>query len=391
MRRVLPILGLFALIACSRPEPEEPPEAAPSKEETPIQMTAEAQAHIGLQTVTAQVRALAEYLPVTGTVQPIDNRVTHVRPLAAGRLTHVLVKVGDRVSADQILATFDNTDAGDVASQYSAARSDLEKLNVQLAVARQQSERNRQLSEIGAIPRKEYELTLGEEKSIAASIQAQESVLAGLVVKLRRFGLNEDRLTSSTGTALRAPFGGVVIAADAAPGEVIAPESELFQIADLSHVWVQAEVYEKDLGRLQLGQTASITVDTYPNREFLGHVTYISDILDPQTRTAKVRCEVPNTDGKLKLDMFATVQLPTTFRVEALVVPVEAIQQLEGKNVVFVRTGETAFQRKAVEIGRTIKGVTEILAGLEGGEAVVTKGAFHLKSIVLGTEIGEER
>lgn len=155
-------------------------------------------------------------------------------------------------------------------------------------------------------------------------------------------------------------------------------------------MWVQAEVYEKDLGRLQLGQTASITVDTYPDREFLGRVTYISDLLDPQTRTARVRCDLPNPDGKLKLDMFATVRLPTTFRTEALVVPAEAIQQIEGKNVVFIRTGETTFERKPVEIGRTIQGVTELLAGLREGEAVVTKGAFHLKSIVLGGEIGEE-
>jgi len=386
------LVAPLALTSCS-PSSEEPKDehakAAAPKEEEPIEMTAEAQSHIGLQVAVAGVRRLAEYLPVTGTVQAIDSKVAHIRPIASGRLTNVLVKVGDRVAADQTLATFDNTEAGDVGSQYLTARSELEKLNVQLAVARQQTERNRQLAEIGAISRKEYELTLGEEKSIAASIQAQESVLNGLALKLRRFGLSEDRPSSSTAT-LRAPFAGVVVNVDAAPGEVVSPESELFRIANLADVWVQAEVYEKDLGRLQLGQTASIRVDTYPDQEFLGRVTYISDILDPQTRTAKVRCDVANPGGRLKLDMFATVLLPTTFRKEALVVPAEAIQQIEGKNVVFVRTGETTFARKAVQIGRTIEGIAEVVAGLEGGEAVVTKGAFHLKSIVLGTEIGEE-
>jgi cobalt-zinc-cadmium efflux system membrane fusion protein len=394
MRRILIILTFYALVACSRPVPEEagkePAGKTEHKEDEPVEMTAEAQSHIGLQTAVAQVRQLVEYLPVTGTVQPIDSRVVHVRPIAAGRLTSVLVKVGDRVAAGQTIATFDNTEASEVASQYLVARSELEKLNVQLSVARQQSERNRQLADIGAIPRKEYELTLGEEKSIAAGIQAQQALLAGLAVKLKRFGLNEDRPAATASTAIHAPFGGVVIASDAAPGEVVGPESELFEIADVSQVWVQAEVYEKDLGRLQLGQTASITVDTYPNREFLGRVTYISDILDPQTRTAKVRCEVPNSDGRLKLDMFASVQLPTTFRKDALAIPAEAIQQLEGKNVVFIRTGQTTFQQKAIEVGRTIQGVAEVVAGLMGGEAIVTKGAFHLKSVVLGSEIGEE-
>jgi cobalt-zinc-cadmium efflux system membrane fusion protein len=203
-------------------------------------------------------------------------------------------------------------------------------------------------------------------------------------------GSNPEGVAPATSTAIRAPFGGVVIAADAAPGETITPESELFEIADLTEVWVQAEVYERDLGRLQVGRTASIRVDTYENREFLGRVTYISDLLDPQTRTAKVRCEVANTEGRLKLDMFATVLLPTTFSKKAMVVPVEAIQQIEGKNLVFVRTGTTTFERKTVEIGRTVQGRVEILAGLVGGESVVTKGAFHLKSIVLGAEIGEE-
>ena len=153
---------------------------------------------------------------------------------------------------------------------------------------------------------------------------------------------------------------------------------------------MQAEGYEKALGRIRLGQMASITVDTYPDREFMGRVAYISDILDPSTRTAKVRCEVANPDANLKLDMFATVQLPTTFSKQTLAISAEAVQQIEGRNTVFVKMGDTTFERKAVEIGRTIRGLAEVLAGLDGGEAVVTQGAFHLKSIVLGTEIGEE-
>ena len=199
-------------------------------------------------------------------------------------------------------------------------------------------------------------MSLGEEKSLAAAIQVQESVVRGLAAKLRRLDLSDDRPESSTSTAIRAPFAGVVIAVDAAPGETIGPDSQLFHVADISEVWVQAEVYEKDLGRIQLGRSASIKVDTYPDREFLGRVSYIGDILDPQTRTVKVRCDLSNPDSLLKLDMFATVLLPTTFNKDALAIPAEAIQQIEGRNVVFVRTGATTFERKNVEIGRTIQG-----------------------------------
>jgi cobalt-zinc-cadmium efflux system membrane fusion protein len=164
---------------------------------------------------------------------------------------------------------------------------------------------------------------------------------------------------------------------------------DLFSIADITEVWVQAEVYEKDLGRIHTGQFASITVDTYPEK-FSGKVAYISDILDPQTRTAKVRCVVPNKKLLLKLDMFASVDVPTTFSRKAIAVPVSAIQQMEGKNVVFVRKADEKFEVREVKTGNTVEGQTEITAGLAEGEPIVVQGSFHLKSIVLGESLGEE-
>jgi cobalt-zinc-cadmium efflux system membrane fusion protein len=391
MKNILLAFIFLTAVSCSRPsESEEEHHAPAAGEPTAIEMSSEAQSHIGLQVAPVEKKVLTEYLSVTGTVQPIDSKVIHIRPLSAGKLISVSAKVGDRVATNQTLATFENLEGADVLSQLQTSRSELERLNVQLAVSRQQTERIRQLADIGAIPRKEYELSLGEEKSLAAAIQVQESIVSGLAAKLRRLNLSDDGPESSTTTAIRAPFAGVVVAVDAAPGEMIGPDSQLFQVADISEVWVQAEVYEKDLGRIQLGRSASIKVDTYPDREFLGRVSYIGDILDPQTRTVKVRCDLSNPDSRLKLDMFATVLLPTTFSKDALAIPAEAIQQIEGRNVVFVRTGATTFEQKNVEIGRTIQGAAEVLAGLETGEQIVTKGAFHLKSMVLGAEIGEE-
>jgi len=149
-------------------------------------------------------------------------------------------------------------------------------------------------------------------------------------------------------------------------------------------------VYEKDLGRVQVGQPAFIRVDTYPDIRFSGKVTYISDILDPQTRTARVRCEVANPETKLKLDMFATVELPTSFRRTAISVPVSAIQQLDHRNVVFVRDSQTTFQVRAVDLGRQVKEQVEVLSGIKEGEPVVTQGASHLKAILAGKDLGEE-
>ena len=392
MKVAIVIALAFAIVAsCSRPNRSVTDERSPKKERETgklIEISSEAQEHAGLQAAPVQIRQLTDHLEVTGTVQPVDSRVGHIRPIASGRITAVRVRVGDRVDRDATLASFDNIEAGELVSQYGSARAELQRLKTQLSVAAQQTERSRHLVEIGAASRKEFELTEAEQKSIESNIDAQESVVSGVSAKLARFGVNPDAFNPLATTAIRSPFSGVVTKVNASPGEVVNAESELFQVADVSQVWVQAEVYEKDLNRIQVGQTASITVDTYPDEQFFGPVAYIGDILDSQTRTVKVRCEVGNPARKLKLDMFATVQLPTKLNRQALAVPSEGVQQIDGKNVVFVQKGATTFEPRSVVVGESVQGMTEILSGLEKGESVVTRGAFHLKSIVLGKQLG---
>jgi len=354
------------------------------------EMLPAAQNHVGLQVAQTAVTNLKEYLQVTGTVQPIDSRIGHVRPLAKGRLQDIMVKVGDRVSKGQTLARFDNIEAGELAAQYEAAQAELQKLKVQQATASRQAERSRRLAEIGAVPQKDFEAARSEEKSLDASIEGQQSVIGGISARLRRFGLTYSNLRNSSQSVIVSPFRGVIIKATAAPGEVVAEETDLFQIADLSRVWVQAEVYEKDLAKLTTGQTAFITVDTYPDQKFTGTVMYIGDILDPQTRTTRVRCEVSNPRIELKLDMFATVRLPTKFSRQGLAVPNSAIQQWEDKNFVFVQTAPTKFMAREVGLGKVINNETEVVSGLRAGEPIVVNGSFHLKSIVRSKQLGEE-
>lgn len=307
----------------------------------------------------------------------------------------VLVAVGDRVARGQPLLRFDNIESGELFAQYHVARAELERLRVQHAAASRQSERNRSLAVIGAVPKKDAELNEAEVEALLRSIKAQEGVLAGITSRLQRFGLTmreNETLDPSKGssTTIDSPFSGVILAVRAAPGEAFEAGAGLLTIADLSRVWVQAEVYEKDLARVQVGGTASITVDTYPGELFSGKVAYVSDMLDPKTRTAKVRCEVANPRARLKLDMFAAVELPTTFDKEAIVVPASAVQQIDGKDTVFIRTTATQFEAREVEIGRSVDGRVEVVRGLASGEAVVAQGGFHLKSIVLGKQLGEK-
>ena len=391
MNRYVALALSLMLLSCSTKQPETKTEAAdsPKQDSRLIEMGLEAQQHVGLQVTPVSISKMTEYLRVTGTIQPIDSRVAKVRPLAKGRITEVLVKVGDRVTANQILANFENIEAGELSSQYQAAEADLERAKVQLATAKKQAERNRRLAEIGAVPQKDVELSQSEQEALEAELKGKEHLIEGIAARLRVFGGN-DSLSGSPTVKIRSPFAGVVTKAAVSPGELINADSELFQVADLSRVWVQAEVYEKDLGRLRLGQSAFIRVDTYPNETFAGTVSYVGDILDAQTRTAKVRSEVANPGIKLKLDMFATVDVPTTFSRSAIAVPARAIQHVEGKPAVFVRKADTKFELREVKTGNTVDGKVEIVSGLSEGEGVVTNGAFHLKSIAVGKDLGEE-
>lgn len=391
MKKVTASLMMALLLgACSRRE--QPKEAAEEQhaDDGMVEMATEAQKHVGLRVAPAELKQLTEYLQVTGTVQPIDSNLAQVRPLARGRLQQVAVRVGDRVASGAVLATMDNIEATELASQAASARAELQRLRAQLPPLTRQAERSRRLADLGAVPQKEYEFSVAEQKALEESIRAQESTIDGLNTRLRRFGVENPSPGQIVASPILAPFPGVVTKVGAAPGQVIDSEDQLFSIADLSRVWVQAEVYEKDLARVQVGQNAIVRVETYPDEQFSGRVTYISDVLDPQTRTARVRCEIGNPAMRLKVDMFATVHVPTKFNRTAITIPEAAIQQVEQTTVVFVRRADTRFEARRIQAGNTVGGTVEVVSGLREGEPVVVEGAFHLKSIIAGKELGEE-
>ncbi len=376
-------------VSCSKKSPPKP-EQEPASGPVLVEIKAEAQQHVGLKVEIAAMKRISEYLQVTGSVQPIDSRVAQVRSLGRGRLQRILAKVGDRVASGQALAEIDNVEAGELLAQRESARAELRRYQIQMASQAKQMERTSRLVAIGAAAQKELDLAQSEQQGLQQSMRSQESVVAGIEARLRRFGAEQGASRGPVLTTLRAPFAGVVTKAQAAAGEIADADRDLFTVADLSEVWVQAEVYEKDLGRIRIGQIAFITVDTYPDAKMAGRVAYVSDVLDPQTRTAKVRCELPNPGFRLKLDMFASVRVPTTFSKDALVVPLGALQQFEDKSVVFIQKGVTSFEMRPVKTGNTVNEQLEIVSGLKEGEKVVTQGAFHLKSIAAGKGLGEE-
>jgi membrane fusion protein, heavy metal efflux system len=366
-----------------------------------ITLDEEAREKIDLTLESAQYQTVSQIIPITGAVGPNQTRLAHMRPLARGRIEKVYVRVGDRVSAGQPLVAYDNIELGELISEYATAKAMLEKANAEAEVSRRSVVRARKLTEVGVVATAEYEKLDAEYKSALASINVQQSQIAMIEQKLRRFGMaNADiekldtradkQHPDAPSTLLRSPFNGIVIKAEVAEGETVDTERELLAIADLSTVWVQGDVYEKDIASIRQGQDVKVLANAYPGQTFTGKLTYLSDILDPQTRTAKVRCEMPNPKGLLKLEMFATIHIPTGARRNALMIPAAAVQQIDNESVVFVEIAENKFEKRKVEPGTNSDGWAEIKSGLKAGEKVVAQGAFMLKSHLKKEEFGEE-
>jgi len=376
-------------------------DAAQPKKPVALEIEPDVQRAVGLADALVERRSLAETIQTTGVVGPDETRLARLRPLAEGRVTRVTVRVGDRVSAGQTLLTYDSITAGELISQFRSAIAALERASAEADVTKRSLERADNLLELGGVSKGERERRSAEHQRALAEVNSARATLSSLEQKLRRLGVSPADLEGlrkgaaadvSPPGAVTAPFDGVVTEVHAAPGENIAPDRELFTVADLARVWLQADVYQRDIARIRSGQNAVVTVDTYPGEEFSGRITNISDVLDPDTRTAKVRCEVLNPKGRLKLQMFATLALPVSAARNVLVIPDRAVQDIDGVPTVFVRVDEEHFQTRPVRPGAKVGAVIEIAEGLTAGERVVTDGALMLKSkLKLRVEEEEEK
>ena len=395
-------LAVWVLRAPS-PLPHAEPAARPQPAAggaTTVELPEAAQKNAGVEIVEARQVALPAAIDVTGTVSTDEARVTAVRPLARGVVQSVAVHLGDRVQPGQVLATVDNVELGTLVGQYATEQASVRQAQADLDVKSRARDRARELIKIEGIAQQELDLREAEVRSADAAVASARARVDQVEEQIHRFGISDPQLERLTATeaghrteslsTLRAPFAGIVTKYDIAQGELVDPARELFTIANLSSVWVLADVYEKDIAKIQRGAPVRVRVDAYPDRVFTGQLTYVSDTIETQTRTAKVRCVVPNGDGALKVDMFARVTIPTTDSRSAMTVPPRAVQNIDGMPVVFVRQSATRFERRAVQLGVSASDAVEVVRGLKQGERVVGAGSFYLKTAALRERIAED-
>jgi multidrug efflux pump subunit AcrA (membrane-fusion protein) len=224
-----------------------------------------------------------------------------------------------------------------------------------------------------------------EGRLLKANVDLNDAVKAGDVL-----GLVQSPELLGRPLELKAPIDGVIVDRKASIGELVTKEKEIFIISDPIDLWIIAEVKERDIGAVKVGQGASFTVLAYPGEVFRGKVVRTGNVVEADSRTVEARIEASNSDGRLKPGMFADVEIVTTVLQDVIVIPDTAPQTEEDNQIVFVALSDTRFQKRLVKLGLEQRGRVRVIEGLKVGEKVVTEGSFILKSEMLKGELGEE-
>ncbi len=392
--KFLPLLAACAVAVggCRSKETakaEEPREAASAEEKSEgahaLVLTPEQAKSTGLVTATVEERAVAVPITATATIEPAADRQARVGSRISGRITALRARVGDRVRVGQQLAVVDSPELGRARADFLAA---LAAANL----ARETADREKLLFDRKISAEREWREAEAQAIKARADKEAAENRLHALGVtdeELPRMRV-EGHLGSTMG--ITTPIDGIVVEQTATLGQTVDPQNTLFVVMDLRRVWLQVDVYEQDLAQVSAGQTAAVRLKAAPGEELSGVVENVGALVDPKSRTVKVRVVLDNARGILKPGMFATVTIVGTAgeKRRGLYVPSEAVQRLGKEHVVFVSRGENTFEPRRVEVARDGAEWTEIARGLASGESVVTKGAFALKSELKKDELGGE-
>lgn len=332
-------------------------------EEGHLTLSAEQIAAAGIQLAEARAQSISLGLSFPGEVRFDEDRTAHVVPRVPGVVESVSVNLGQRVKKGQLLAVIASQQISDQRSEQAAAQR-------RLALARTTYEREKQLwqDRISAEQDVLQARQALEEAEIAVNNARQKiSVLSGSVVA-----------TGGNRYELRAPFDGRVVEKHLTPGEVVDETTAAFTLSDLSRVWVTFGVSPKDLNKVQVGKAVTVSAPEL-NAEVAGTVAYVGSLLGEQTRTATVRVTLENPQGSWRPGLFVTALVATDSRQANVAVPEAAIQTVEDKPTVFVRTDD-GFEARAVELGSRAAGQVEVTQGLEAGAQVAAAGSFVLKS-----------
>jgi Cu(I)/Ag(I) efflux system membrane fusion protein len=356
------VLAAVLLISCGKPASQAPAEEA-AKDAPPagtVLLTPAAIAAGGITVEAARLLPAARRIAMPGELTFNARRLAHMTARAVGRLERVLAFKGDRVTQGQVLAEIYSPD-------YLALQAEF--LQVLDRVSRLRGD--------------------PDEASASAFLDAARKKLAPLGVTPADLDQLAATRTVRPFLAVRAPFAATVIETNAVEGDRVELATNMFKLADLSSLWAELHIFEKNLAAMRLGMDVVLSTQAYPGEEFRGHLVLIGDVMDDKTRTVEGRVEIANPSGRFKTGMYVEAVLTETEGRTALFIAETALQEYQNKTVVFVQAGPGKFLLRPVETAERPDGLVAIIKGLAEGELVVTTGSFLLKSEMLKNSLEE--
>lgn len=350
-----------------------------------IRLTQAQMATAKIAVAPAQRRTETSAIRATGEIEPPGDAVARIGPKVAGRVARLLKGVGDPVKKGELLATIDSPDLGRAKADYIAAAATAK-------VTREAADRERALFEKKISSEKDWRQAEADATRARAERDAAE-------VRLHTLGIGDGQLESvGTGQHFASSFGvsspidGVIVERPVTVGQLAQPQETMFVVMDLRSVWVLADVYERDLPQVAVGQQVVARVPTWKDRTFTGTIANIGAVIERKSRAVKIRVVMPNPDGALKPGMFATVEIAGTQGSPhaGIYVPAGAVQRDGMNNLVFVQREPGAYEPRRVQVGQEGPEWIEIMNGVAEADQVVVSGSFALKSELKKSELGEE-
>ena len=382
-----PLLTLTVYQGCNRTA-----NAPANSSSSPSAATSESAQSHGIESETVVPQSIEGTIVATGKILVPEDRMANIGPVHEGRLMRLYAGQGSIVRKGQKLADLESADIDQAEADYLKALADSENARrtslADVKFAQATYDRTKMLYEKSITAGKNVEAAehdLEMAKASAASVVAQtRAALTSARRHLLILGLKDseiDALANKSSLAavfsLTSPISGIVIERNGTIGATVGSDANVFKIIDASRVWIDANVFEKDLERVRRGQEVKVSVPAFPGATFSGRVILVSSVVDPETRSVKVRTEVANPDDRLKPDMFANVQIITDLHRTAISIPQSAVLDDGGKSVVFVSEG-SGYVKRGVNLGIQGNGRVEIIEGLQAGDKVVVKGNYLL-------------
>jgi RND family efflux transporter MFP subunit len=329
----------------------------------------------GIELVAATRGGGTSTVRIPGTVEPNAYKQVVVTPLVAGRVTRVLVDLGAEVHSGQTLVQVFTPALAEAQTNYMSATAEL-------GAHERELDRTTKLVAIGAASQQELERLHAEHAAKLASVQSLRSRLVLLGMPAPAIDALSPGQEMEATTNIPAPITGVITERTANVGLNVDTATKLFTVVDLSSVWIVGALYERDFSRVHVGSAASVTASAYPGRTLQGRVSYIDPQVSAETRTARVRVEVPNPRQELRLGMYADITVAAAANGNAVTVPRIAVQTVNDRQVVYVMNGAQpgSFTEREVRLGDASGDYVEVVSGIQPGDQVVGTGSFFLRA-----------